>query len=650
DGRPEHWTAVDCAAIAILMAQRFGSMGGSEAEKARVLKFLREKFGDDGYRVFDDLFWRNDPKAPVTIPETDTSVGAAGVLETGSQVASRTNERQRRMIAAANDESLIQASDVAEERGIISYAASAGLPTRWGSYALAVSGGKSISGNAILLAGPQMGFTTPSIAYEIHYSAPNLNVVGMTIPGIPQILIGHNNFLAWTATSGFVDEVDIFAEKLNPQNKYQYMFQGRYIGMNRRSESISVKGEAQPRQVEVYRTVHGPVVSWDEANGIAYSRAASYAGNELCDMTAARGFGLSRNTTEFAGYAAGIYTSRNYLVATIRGDIGFWSCGKPPIRDKSIDPRLPVPGAGAYEWKGLRPFSQMPQAVNPKQGYLFNWNNKPERDWDSEGDAVWGEVEYCTRIDQLVKQHDKLTVDDVRDIAQDISTFDIVAYWLKPYLLSAIRNSETKTRDERLRQAADYMRAWDNHIRDDSVGTTITRLAIVKVREAIFGDELGDLNKAFPRFGQDTPLQHFVQMSVVLRALEGKNAGLALYHDYFHGRQKDAVLVKAINDSLDLSTSVVGQQMNLWKWQQCEIRFGLTGNIPNSNRGTYIEMVELSQPLIRAESVLAPGESEDSRSRHFADQREMAGYWRFKDLIYQAEQFDRPSLHSIECQ
>src|SRR5262249_5090371 len=150
------------------------------------------------------------------------------------------------------------------------------LPGKWGSYAWLISPGKSLSGNPVLVGGPQMGFSTPQIAHEIHYSSGDLNVIGMGFAGIPEVLIGHNDYLAWTTTSGLTDMVDIFAEKLNPQNKYQYMYKGQYRDMEKRVEVIKIKGE-EPRQIEIYRTVHGPVTGWDDREGLAYSRAASFA-------------------------------------------------------------------------------------------------------------------------------------------------------------------------------------------------------------------------------------------------------------------------------------------------------------------------------------------------------------------------------------
>src|SRR5690606_7315859 len=114
-----------------------------------------------------------------------------------------------------------EVEDVAQERQILDYAESHGLPTRWGSVCWALAPKLTAGGHAVIVGNPQMGFSTPQIAHEIHYSSGDLNVIGMSIAGIPGVIVGHNNYLAWSMTSGLSDLRDTFAEKLNPENRDQ---------------------------------------------------------------------------------------------------------------------------------------------------------------------------------------------------------------------------------------------------------------------------------------------------------------------------------------------------------------------------------------------------------------------------------------------
>jgi penicillin amidase len=637
---PSPWRVTDSVSIAIMMTHRFGSHGGSELQNARIYKWLKERFGNEADGIFDDMFWANDPKAPTTIPDSEGTVVPASRTRAARTALAKTAEALQ--LNRLNDRVLALADEEARQNAVYEYSERNRLPSKWGSYAWALSSQRTVGGSAILLGGPQMTFSTPSMAHEIHYSCSDLNVIGMGFSGVPGVLIGFNNDLAWTATSGLTDMVDIFAEKLDPDDSHRYFYKGEYRNMQKRVEEIKVRG-GEPRLIEIYRTVHGPVIRWDEKAGVAYSRAASYAGNELSDMISVYGFDHAKNLDEFAQLAQNTYTTRNYIAATADGQIGYWHCGKPPVRTQGTDRRLPIPGTGEYEWTGRVPFSQMPHLVNPKQGYIINWNNKPLRDWENGDQAEWGEIHIASRIDDLIKAHDRLTFEEARDIIQDIATYDIMAQHFKPLILSALESTGATRRDARIKEAAAYLQAWDNHTVDKSVGAAIARYAIVSLRDLIFYDEFRDMNTTFAAFGGDTALQHFMQLSIALHVLEGRKSGLNLSRDYLRGRNRDQLIVEAFRRALGQMTTEFGPQISHWKWKQGDLNLNPLPPIPNTNRGTYIMAVELSRPLFRAESMLPPGQSESPNSPHYGDQREMAGYWRFKDLFYRREQLEKPS-------
>jgi penicillin amidase len=626
---PAPWKVTDSVAITILMAQRFGSGGGNEANNLLVLKWLKEKFGGDAEKIFKDLFWVNDPKAPVTIPDSKAAASPQTITRAGW-----------RAIAELNDEVLAEAHAASSQEAVYSYSDERGLPSKWGSYAWVIAPRLSVGGNAVLVGGPQMGFSTPQIAHEIHYSARGLNVIGMGFPGVPEVLIGHNDHLAWTTTSGLTDMVDIFAEKLNPQNKHQYFYKGQYRDMQPRVETINIKGE-EPRRVELFRTAHGPVVGWDEKAGVAYSSQASYAGHELSNMEAIHGFNRARTIQEFDKLCERIYTTHNFFVATADGSIGYWHCGKPPVRAPGVDPRLPTSGVGDQDWLGLLPASQMPRMINPRQGYLINWNNKPTIHWDSGDRPAWGEVFRIHRIEQLIKSHGRMTFEQVRDIAQDIGTNDSVADYLKPHLLAALKSTEAASQDARLQKAGDYLRAWDNHSVDGLVAKTIFDAWFQSLREEIFADEFKQLEALAALAGARNFFNTLTSPSLILHALDGTKSGLPPSRDYFNGRSKNDVIVGALKKSLDKLEAERGPQMNLWRYSQGDIDFRSLPAIPGTNRGTYIQVIEVSKPTFRSESILPPGQSESPGSPHYGDQREMAGYWRFKPMIYKREQLEK---------
>jgi penicillin G amidase len=627
----EPWKLTDSIAIMVMLSNRFSTEGGAEFLNANLLKKLQEKFGEKAGKIFNDILWFNDPKSPTTIPD-DT--------KTALNQSDNAVNPQALPVKKLDEKILAEAYSVASQSAELKYAAENKLPTKWGSYSWVVAPQRSASGSAILLAGPQMGFSTPQIAHEIHLTAGDLNAIGMGIAGVPGILIGHNDKLAWSTTSGGTDVVDIFAEKLNPANKYQYWYKGKYQNMERRVEVFKVKG-GQQQELEICRTVHGPVIGWDEKAGVAYTRAASHGGREAQSFEAILAFSYASNIEQFAAAAEQIYVNHNFLLATASGDIAYYHCGRPPIRARGYDPRLPAPGTGEYDWVGFMQFAKMPQVVNPKQGFIANWNNKPARTWDNGDTPFWGEIFHVRRIEQIIKSQPRLTFEQVRDIAQDISDEDVNAVYLKPYLLAAIEKTGAATRDGRINEAANYLRAWNNRYVDKSVAKTILDTWISALREEIFADELKDLNVFNATHWQTHLFRQFLSVSFILHVLDGPKSGVPPSQDYFNGKGKEQVIVAALSKAIDLLTQKRGPQMNFWEFDQSEFNLSPLPGIPDTDRATYLLAIELSKPLFKTASVLLPGQSEDSRSPHYGDQREMAGYWRLKPLLYKWEQLEK---------
>jgi penicillin amidase len=104
--------------------------------------------------------------------------------------------------------------------------------------------------------------------------------VGNSPFGYPAILFGHNKHIAWGSTAGLGALVDIYEEQLNPSNPYQYLYNGQYLDMDKRTDTIYIKGGGQTT-VDVYRTVHGFVIGFDIPNGKAYSKKRTWEGHEL---------------------------------------------------------------------------------------------------------------------------------------------------------------------------------------------------------------------------------------------------------------------------------------------------------------------------------------------------------------------------------
>lgn len=606
------WKPTDTIAIAHMMAERFGSSGGEELRMLQLRLYLQLRFGAQAMSVLNDLAWQNDPTSPTTVTD-------------GARDAGRGTGKKQTLNLVPRPSSpvpLLEAIRVAEEWDSVEWCRKLGLFTKFGSYAMVVAPKKSATGKPLLVGGPQMATGTPSIAYEIALYCPKFQVRGMTFAGVPIVLIGMNRHLAWTTTSGAGDNVDIFAEHLSRESKYRYLYRGEWLPMERRVELIFVKGKEEPVQVEVCRTVHGVVLSWDERAGVAYARAKAYQGKELGAFRAIYAFHKATNIREFAEACQHIATSHNFFVATKDGDIGFWFCGRYPIRAEGIDPRFPTPGTGEFDWKGFVPFDKLPQQINPPQGFFANWNNKPAPWWDNGDLPRWGAVHHVKRIIDLLASKPKLTLEDLRRFVVDIEGYDVRADFFKPLLLRAIQ--KVAAGDSELKMVADLLKRWDNQRSEGSVAATVFDAWFEALQEVVFADDLGD-------FGDKNLFRTAIQPSLLWYVLADKPPR-KLSRDYLNGESKDEVMVKALRVALERLRKERGEIFN-WGFRKPLWRFDPLPPIPGPNRGAYIQIVEVSSPP-HGFNILPPGQSEDPNSPHYADQHPLAMKWQFKPMVF----------------
>jgi penicillin amidase len=618
------WKVTDSVAIGAMMARRFGSGGGTQLMVLKLYKALQKKFGPEADGVFNDIAWVNDPDAPSTIPAGEGRVGEIiiprGVTPPMKRVAARLDD--------ALLDSALEKADWA--RAHEDFMRAAGINAKWGSYCAVIGPKRSASGNAILLGGPQMGFETPQIAHEVHICGAGVDALGMGFAGVPGVLIGRNANVAWTTTTAVGPVEDIFVETLDSKDRYRYLHDGKYLDMDKRTETIKVRGE-QPVEMEIYRTVHGPVIEWDEKAGVAYSHAMNYWMREMGVMNSIWGYNRAESIEDFARAAADCTTAHNWFCATQNGDIGFWYCGKVPRRSGAIDLRLPIPGTGEYDWKGDVAFSEMPQIVNPRQAYLCNWNNKPAV-WWAPGDASpWGAVFRLRSIKQAIAKQDLLTLATVRDLQKDYGLNYYFADYFKQYLLDGAARKRAWD-DTRMQEALRYLKSWDNHGVNRSIAMSIFEAWHRAMIKAVFDDEFADLVQAREIQDRDR------LSSLLYRALRGNKAALPVSRDYFNGADRDQVMVDALKTALDECEKKFGTPlMSRWMYDQGKIKFDPLPWIPFYSRGTYIQIVECSKPDLVGVNILPPGQSEDPKSPHFGDQRELAGYWMFKDMIFDRE-------------
>ena len=400
----EPFTMEDCVAITVMMAWRFGGTGGDELSYAAALQALQAKHGPIvGWQIFNDLFPQNDPGAEVTIPSKGCW-HSCGEMPGGLPGSIGDISRQYEEAKMGQDQLL----------------ESLGIPTQFGSNAWMVSWRKSETRNALQVGGPQMGHSIPQIVLEVGLHGAGINAVGMMMPQAPSILIGVSEYGAWTSTTGASDVMDTYIEVLNPANHTEYLYNGAWVPMEKRIERIYGYKKIGYDDRPVYRTIHGPIIAWDHANNLAFTMKAPYYKNELAAEEGWSLYQQARDIWEFQEAVKTIQPSHNFYWIDRMGNIGYWHAGTFPKKPEGVDDRLPMWGTGGQEWVGVTGFAEMPKCINPKQGWLANWNNKPIANWPyGESDVDWGEGHRVKRIMDLLAAGVKFSFEDMNGINMD---------------------------------------------------------------------------------------------------------------------------------------------------------------------------------------------------------------------------------------
>lgn len=662
---PEKWGAEDVAAVFLSVMGVFMDMT-REMENKALFDFLIERHGEKkGKAIFKDAVWGNDPDGVATISSRADQGTAAG--KKAGPIKPHT-----RAIHFMKESSIRQ--QAYDDLGIFP---SRKMPAA--SYALVVSPKRSASGNALLLGGPQFGFHLPSDLYEAGLHGPGINAVGSTLVGYPFLMFGHNEKCAFSSTAGADNITDIFEEKLNPKNPRQYWFMGKWRTMAGRKEVIKVKNE-EPKEIVFYSTIHGPVFRMDEAKGLAYSKQISCKEDYLTGFVSFYELMKARTPGDFNKAAALSSLSVNVYYADTSGNIGFFHQGKYPKRSTRSNVLLPTTGTGEYEWKGFWPTEKNPQVVNPKSGVIANWNNKPIRD-RSNGDlggifggvAGWGIDHRAVLLPELIKGKEKLSVDDLKSIVQDIAFSHLNARRFKPFLLEA--GKRAKNRDPKVEKALEILTSWDDRWSDrnrdgfyDHPGLTIFNAWWDIVLKNTFENALGEywtsMETSYGGPYNWEKRKPYAGNPLFLRALLGKKAGHPTSIDYFNG-QRDEILLKSLGEALARVEKKFGTaDMSAWKTPVTPRPYAPTtihGVISTTekiketffmDRGSENHIVELKKEGPEGLMVVPPGTSgfvkaDGTKSPHFEDQFEMFNTFEYKPLLRKEESIKAKSKREL---
>ena len=370
-----------------------------------------------------------------------------------------------------------------------------------GSNSWVVSGEKSASGKPMLANDPHLGLRLPPIWYEMHLAGGGLDVTGVTLPGAPGVVIGHNRAIAWGFTNGMIDDLDFYSERLHPteQNKYWDGQDWKEIAVIK--ELINVKGRDKPERFNIRLTERGPIVNSIHDDLLHDSIAVSirWTGFETTDeFRAILSLNRAGNWDEFQ-QAMRHFTvpCQNVVYADTAGNIGYWACGAVPIR-RDGKGNLPYRGwENDGDWLGFIPFEEMPHAFNPLQNFIATANNKMfAQGYPYYISTAWEPTSRIERITELLSNKDKLSVDDFRQIQ-----FDQVSNHAKYMLPKMLRlldenvsnGAEQNALTEQEQHARRLLSQWNGDESVESVPATIFNVWEMELLQATLKDEVGDL-------------------------------------------------------------------------------------------------------------------------------------------------------------
>ena len=451
-----------------------------------------------------------------------------------------------------------------------------GLPVN-GSNDWVVSGAHTVTGKPLLSNDMHLGHQMPSLWYEAHLRSGAFDVAGVTLPGMPYVIVGHNRRLAWGFTNVGPTVTDVYIENFNAQGAYQTPT--GWEQPEHRVEVIHVKGKPDVT-VDVKITRHGPIISElvaGETRPLAL-RWTLYDGLRVpfFDVNGAQ------NWDEFKkAFSQLDAPGQNVVYADVDGNIGYHTTGKVPIRAAG-DGSLPVSGAdNAHEWTSYIPFDQLPSIYNPPSGIIATANGRitPD-DYPHSVSMEWEAPWRTARIYHVLESGRQFSPADMLALQTDIhSEADLFAAERFVYAIDHAAKPSA-----RVKQAADLMRSWDGLMQASSAAPTITENSVRELRRLLLEPKLGSAptNPDADDAGLSWTTYSWEMRSVWLENVLLHRPKRWLPEKY---PNYDELLTAAVEAAVD--DPKAPKDLTSWRWgtfNAVEIQHPILGKIPLLNR------------------------------------------------------------------
>lgn len=437
--------------------------------------------------------------------------------------------------------------------------------THVGSNAWIIDASKTTTGYPILAGDPHLGLDMPGKWYEVHLSLNNKNVSGVTIAGIPGIVLGQNEEMAWSFTSMMADDTDFFLEKVDSEDRGRYVVDSANVGkvafktFKKVKEIIKVKDEDE-QAFEIRYTKHGPVISDIYPNQELVNDhviSMQWTGYELSnefrtmyEMNWASNFQEFKDALQHYGVPG-----MNFMYGDQERNIAMFSTAKLPIRsgNKVSLRRGWVP---ADDWSGFIPREEMPHVINPEKGWIANANNKlTTENYPHYISTFWEPPSRMQRIVSGLTAKQTLSVEEVTALQND--SYSTFAAEMTPIILDVIQNQN----EFDFSLPVSYLENWDFKYDQNSTAASIFDSFFINFTKNTLKDELGE-----------AAYENFIAHELIpVRTISELVQDSSSFFDNILTDEietKSDIVLKSMQDAIFFLSDSLGTEPFEWRWEQ----------------------------------------------------------------------------------